>query len=39
MPSQKKDEPVAKKEYVARLERIRKGKFVGVKSVSGRYGV
>ena len=32
-------EPEAKKEYLERLERIRKGKFISVKSFAERYGL
>ena len=39
MASQVEDEPKARKEYLARLEEIRKGKFVKVKSFSKRYGL
>ncbi len=39
MASQVEDEPKAKKEYLERLEQIRKGKFVSVKSFSKRYGL
>jgi antitoxin component of RelBE/YafQ-DinJ toxin-antitoxin module len=37
MESMIKDEPEPKKEYVAKLEKIRKGKFVPVKSFADRY--
>ena len=39
MASQVAEEPEARKEYVEKLERIRKGKFVSVKSFAGRYGL
>lgn len=39
MASQVEDEPVARADYMKRLERIRKGKFVGVKSFAKRYGL
>ena len=39
MESQIEDEPEAKKEYLEKLERIRKGKFIKVKSFAERYGL
>ena len=39
MESQVEDEPETKKEYLERLERIRKGKFIKVKSFAERYGL
>ncbi len=33
------EEPKARKEYLEKLERIRKGRFIGVKSFSERYGL
>jgi hypothetical protein len=33
------EEPEAKKEYLKKLERIRKGKFIKVKSIADRYGL
>ena len=32
-------EPEAKKEYLEKLERVRKGKFVRIKSIADRYGL
>ena len=32
-------EPEAKKEYLEKLEKIRKGKFVRIKSIADRYGL
>ncbi len=32
------EEPVAKKEYLEKLDRLRKGKFISVKDFSERYG-
>jgi len=32
-------EPEAKKKYLEKLERIRKGKFVRIKSIADRYGL
>ena len=32
-------EPEAKKEYLEKLERIRKGKFISVKNFAERYGL
>lgn len=32
-------EPEAKKEYLEKLERVRKGKFIRVKSFAERYGL
>ena len=37
MASQVESEPIARKEYIERLEKIRKGKFVSVKSFAARY--
>ena len=39
MNSQIADEPEARKEYLERLENIRKGKFLKVESFADRYGV
>ena len=39
MGSFMREEPGARKEYLEKLERIRKGKFIRVKSFAGRYGV
>ena len=39
MHSQVEEEPEVKKEYLERLEHIRKGKFIQVKSFAERYGV
>ncbi len=39
MEAQVEEEPEAKKEYLERLERIRKGKFVKVKNFAKRYGL
>ena len=39
MESQVEDEPETKTEYLERLERIRKGKFIKVKSFAERYGL
>jgi len=33
------EEPEAKKEYLEKLERIRKGKFFQIKSLAERYGL
>jgi len=33
------EEPEAKKEYLKKLERIRKGKFIDVKNFDDRYGL
>ena len=33
------EEPEARKEYLEKLERIRKGRFIRVKSFSERYGL
>lgn len=33
------EEPKARKEYLEKLERIRKGRFIRVKSFSERYGL
>ena len=37
MESQMEDEPKAKKEYLERLERLRKNKFISVKDFTERY--
>ena len=37
--SQVAEEPAVKKEYLERLERMRKGKFIRVKNFAERYGV
>ena len=39
MESQIEEEPEAKKEYLEKLERIRKGRFVRIQSFSQRYGL
>ena len=39
MESQIEDEPEAKQEYLKKLERIRKGKFIKVKNFAERYGL
>lgn len=39
MESQVADEPKVKKEYLEKLERIRKGKFIRIKSFAERYGL
>lgn len=39
MESMLEEEPEAKQEYLEKLERIRKGKFVRVKSIADRYGL
>ena len=39
MESQVEEEPEAKKEYLEKLERIRKVKFIRVKSFAERYGL
>ena len=39
MRSQVEEEPEAKKEYLERLEKIRKGKFIRVKSFAEQYGL
>lgn len=39
MESMVEEEPEAKKEYLEKLERIRKGKFVKIKSLADRYGL
>ncbi len=39
MESMLEEEPEAKKEYLEKLERIRKGKFIRVKSFADRYGL
>ena len=33
------EEPIAKQEYLKKLERIRKGEFISVKSFAGKYGL
>jgi len=37
--SQMEEEPKAKKEYLKKLDRIRKGKFHGVENFADRYGL
>jgi hypothetical protein len=39
MASQVEEDPQAREEYLKKLEQIRKGRFVKVKSFSRRYGV
>jgi len=39
MESMVEEEPEAKKEYLEKLERIRKGKFLQIKSLAERYGL
>lgn len=39
MESVVEENPEAKKEYLEKLERIRKGKFIKVKSFAERYGL
>ena len=39
MASQIEDEPEAKAEYLRKLDRLRKGKFIQVKSFAKRYGL
>ncbi len=39
MKSVVEEEPEVKKEYLQKLERIRKGKFIRVHNFAGRYGV
>lgn len=39
MESQMEEEPEAKREYLQRLERIRKGKFVKVENFAKRYSL
>ncbi|RLE44846.1 hypothetical protein DRJ16_01255 [Candidatus Woesearchaeota archaeon] len=39
MESMVEEEPEAKKEYLEKLERIRKGKFLRIKSLAERYGL
>lgn len=39
MESMIEDEPEAKEEYLKKLDRIRKGKFIRVKSFADRYGL
>ena len=39
MESQIEEEPEAKKEYLEKLARLRKGGFIRVKSIADRYGL
>ena len=39
MESQMEDEPKAKKEYLEKLERLRKGRFISVNNFAERYGL
>ena len=39
MESVVEEEPEAKKEYLEKLDRIRKGKFIRVESLAKRYGL
>jgi len=39
MASQLEEEPKARKEYLKKLERVRKGAFVRVKNFAERYGL
>jgi antitoxin component of RelBE/YafQ-DinJ toxin-antitoxin module len=39
MESMIEDEPEAKEEYIKKLNRIKKGKFIQVKSFADRYGL
>ncbi len=39
MESMVEEEPEAKQEYLEKLNRIRQGKFIRVKSISDRYGL
>ena len=39
MESMVEEEPEAKREYLEKLDRIRKGKFVRVNSIADRYGL
>ena len=39
MQAQLEEEPAAKKEYLDKLERIRKGKFIRVENFAARYGI
>ena len=39
MESMIEDEPEAKEEYLKKLDRIRKGRFIRVKSFADRYGL
>ncbi|MBI2112911.1 hypothetical protein HYT52_05215 [Candidatus Woesearchaeota archaeon] len=39
MESMIEEDPVAKSEYLEKLDRIRKGKFIKVKSFADRYGL
>lgn len=39
MQSMIEEEPEAKQEYLEKIERIRKGKFISVKNFADRYGL
>ena len=39
MESMVDEEPEAKREYLEKLDRIRKGKFVKLKSIADRFGI
>ena len=39
MESMIEKEPEAKKEYLERLERVRKGRFINIKNFAERYGM
>ncbi len=39
MEAQLEDEPEARKEYIERLDKIRKGKFVRIDNFAKRYGL
>ena len=39
MESMSEEEPEAKKEYLKKLDRIRKGRFIKVESLAKRYGL
>lgn len=39
MEAQIEEEPIAKKEYLEKLDRIRKGKFISVKNFAKQYGL
>ena len=39
MRSQTEEEPKVKKEYLEKLDKIRKGKFIRIKSLADRYGL
>jgi len=39
MESMVEDEPKAKQEYLEKLDRIRKGRFMRIKSLADRYGL